>query len=251
MESSIEKMRVGRLLVYCVLFLSFITLSYSSVEVFSEYNTYLKFNSNNSIHIEKNMSLKNVYDTGIVPGQMEFKIGRGTGGSVGEIVVSNVVAKDFFGNEINSRLRETNEYSVVILDIYYPLLPGFEYDFTLEYDISYKSGGIFFKSFEIPLRESTIPIRDGEFKVEIPSNYHFTYTYADGEDAIIENNVATWKIINDNPKSIEFEYSWIPIRIGNLKGSYVFWITLIILIVIFIGYEIRKSIRKYREEHGE
>jgi len=225
-----------------------LNFTYSSVEVFSNYDTFLKVNSDNSINVNKSLTLKNVYDVGIVPGQIEFKIGRGVDGSVSSLEVTDLKAIDGFGNEIKSQLRQTKDYTIIILDIYYPLLPGFEYNFNLNYKVSYAPGGIFFKSLQIPLRESTIPINKGKFVVALPENYYFTYIYSEGKNSTIENNIATWNIENDLPKSVIFEYSYMPIKIGSLKGSYVFWIMLNLLLLSILVIEIRREISKVNKK---
>ncbi len=240
------------LLVFSILFILFsFTSVYSGVEVFSNYDTILNVNLNNTIEINKTLTLKNVYDVGIVPGQIEFKVGRGVDGSIDNIDITNVKAIDSFGNEIRSQLRVTKDFSVIILDVYYPLLPGFEYTFNLYYVMSYEPGGIFFKSLQIPLRESTIPIQSGTFKVVLPDNYYFTYLSSEGVDNEIEGNIAKWDIKNDLPKSVAFEYSYLPIKLGEFKGSYVFWILINVLLLLFLIYEVRKEIKRVRAEYGE
>ena len=243
-------------LVKLVLFLGALMISltqlFASVEVFSNYDTHLKVNSDNTIEVNKTLSLKNVYDVGIVPGQIEFKIARGLEGSVGNIEVIDVKAVDSYGKEVKSQVRQTQDYSVIILDVYYPLLPGFEYDFNVYYKLSYEVGGIFFKSLQIPLRESTIPIETGTFNVELPDNYHFTYLDADDTtQASISEGVATWPIQDNSPSSIHFEYSYLPLKIGPLQGSYVFWISVNILLLLFLIYEVRREIRRVREEYDQ
>lgn len=229
---------------------------FSSVEVFSSYDTILEVRDDNMILVTKHLTLKNVYDVGIVPGQIEFKVARGTGdGSVANLNVLNVSATDRFGKEIKTQVRNTVKYSVIVLDVYYPLLPGFEYEFDLKYQLSYKPGGIFFKSLNIPIRESTIPIEVGTFKVVLPEKYYFTHLDLEGEnlgDVVIEGNVAIWDIKNDMPNSVGFEYSWIPIRVGNLKGSYVFWIFVNLVLLLVLFFEVRREIVKVRNaENGE
>jgi hypothetical protein len=225
-------------------------MAFSSVEVFSKYDTVLSVNSDNTIEINKSLTLKNVYDVGIVPGQIEFKIAKGTEGSIGNIKVIDVKALDRFGKDIKYQVRETKDYSVIILDIYYPLLPNFEYDFSLYYKLSYEPGGIFFKSLQIPLRESTIPIDDGSFTVVLPENNYFTYIDSEGTKGLIDGNKAIWTIKNNNPSSILFEYSYLPIRIGDLQGSYVFWILINILLVVFLIFEVKKEIKRIKNEQG-
>ncbi len=238
---------------FLVFFLAIIFTSsvYSSVEVFSDYNTVLKVNSDNTIEINKTLKLKNVYDVGIVPGQIEFKVGKGVDGSAKNLVISDVVAVDRFGNNIKTQLRNTNDFSVIILDVYYPLLPGFEYEFNLYYKVAYEPGGIFFKSLQIPLRESTIPIEKGDFTVILPDNYHFTYLGTENKEAIVDGNVASWKIKDNMPNSVTFEYSYLPVKIGNLKGSYVFWILVNIVLLLILIFEVRKEIIRVRKEYGK
>ena len=245
-----------RLILFSILLVLFSANSvFSSIEVFSSYDTILEVKDDNSIIVTKHLTLKNVYDVGIVPGQIEFKVARGTGdGSVANLNVFNVSATDRFGKEIKTQVRNTIKYSVIVLDVYYPLLPGFEYEFDLRYELSYKPGGIFFKSLHIPIRESTIPIEVGTFKVVLPNNYYFTHLDLDSEnlgDVVVESNVAIWDIKNDMPKSISFEYSWIPIQIGGMKGSYVFWVFVNLVLLGVLFFEVRREIGKVRNAQNE
>jgi len=232
-----------------VIFIFSFNFVYSSVEVFSNYDTRMSINTNNSIEINKSLTLKNIYDVGIVPGQIEFKVGRGTEGSVSKIKINNVIAIDSFGNKIKTQVRETKDYTVIIMDVYYPLLPGFEYSFNLYYTMDYKPGGIFFKSLQIPLRESTIPIEKGKFEVTLPNNYYFTYLNSQGINGSIENNIATWSIKDNLPNDIIFEYSYLPINFGGIKGSYLFWIIINMVLLLILVYEIRKEIKRIRAEY--
>lgn len=240
-----ELIKIVSLVFTCLFFMNSI---FAAVEVFSKYDTHLTINNDNTIEVNKSLSLKNVYDVGIVPGQIEFKIGKGTEGSIANIEVMEVMAVDRFGTEIKSQIRQTNDFSVIILDIYYPLLPGFEYNFDLYYKLSYEPGGIFFKSLQIPLRESTIPIENGLFTVTLPNNYHFTYIYTEDAKSDVNGNTATWTIKDNNPKSVAFEYSYIPLSIAGFKGSYVFWILINLALVLFLVYEVRREIRRIRAE---
>lgn len=238
-----------KVVLFLFVFFSVIFSGYSNVEVFSNYDTNLTITSNETIEINKSLSLKNVYESGIVPGQIEFKIARGGEGSVGNIDVGEVKAYDSYGQEINSEVRKTQNYSVIILDVFYPLLPDFEYDFNLFYTLSYDSSGIFFKNLKIPIRESTIPIEQGSFNVEVPENYHFTYLDSNDETvATVNNSVASWAIEDDSPSSIEFEYSYLPFRVGSLQGSYVFWIFINFLILLFLIFEVRKEVKRIRNQ---
>lgn len=236
---------------FCFLFC--FNFAFSLVEVFSNYDTVLKINSKeNFIEVNKSLTLKNVYDVGIVPGQIEFKIAKGLDNSIKDLSVLEVFAKDRFGEQIKINVRETKDFTVFILDIYYPLLPGFEYEFDLYYKLSFDSGGIFFKSLKIPIRESTIPIEKGKFRVILPKNYHFTYFDPKQNLKVLENDFeAVWNIENNKPDSIAFEYSLIKVfRFFNLKGSYVFWIFVNLILVFVLIYEVRKEIKKFKKNEN-
>lgn len=233
------------LIFLCILFVS--NSIFASVEVFSKYDTTLKVRSNN-IQISKDMVLRNVYNVGIMPGDIEFKIAKGLDGSIKDLKVMNVSAFDSFDKKIPIEILELNNYSVIRLSVFYPLLPGHEYEIKLNYVISYKSGGILFKSLNIPIRESTIPIKNGEFKVILPKNYHFTYLGDKNINASILGNTVTWKIKENIPNSIDFEYSRVPLRLFNLKGSYIFWLIVDLLLFLFLLVEVRKEFDKIEKD---
>ncbi len=233
---------------FLILFLLSLQISFAAVEVFSKFDTSIRINSDNTVEINKSLSLKNVYDVGIVPGQVEFKLARGTEG--GKIKILDVQAVDQYGSVLRTRVRENEDSSVIVIDVYYPLLPGFEYSFDLYYKFEYEPGGIFFKSLQIPLRESTIPIEDGRFSVTLPKSYYFTHTSEEGFDSITDGK-ATWVIANDNPKVVSFEYSRIPLNIGFARGSYVFWVVVNLLLLSILVFEIRRAIKRIKREYGE
>ncbi len=237
------------IIVVILLLVFFVSSVSASVEVFTEYNTVLNITPDNKIFVRKSLTLKNVYDVGIVPGQIEFKIGRAEDGNI-RLLRDKVKAVDQFGNVIKTTVRETKDFSTIILDVYYPLLPGFTYSFDLTYEMEYEPGGIFFKNLEIPIRESTIPIEGGVFKVVLPKEYKFTYIDSDNLSRVsVNDNIAEWKIKNNLPKSIGFEYSYIPISIKGVRGSYVFWISLNVLLFLVLIWEIRREIGRIEYEN--
>ena len=243
-----KKARIFGVVVGILLAIISISSVFSTVEVFSKFDTVVKINENDTVEINKSLSLKNVYDVGIVPGQVEFKIGDGDADSV---FIEEAVAVDSYGNDIKATIKNREGYSVIVLDVYYPLLPGFEYSFDLYYRFSYEPGGIFFKSLQIPVRESTIPIEDGYFQVILPESYSFTYLSDEGFNETEDGVIAKWNIKDDSPKMVGFEYSYLPVNLGFARGSYVFWIALNILLLLFLILEIRKAVKRIRAEYGE
>lgn len=220
-------------------------------ESFSKYHSVVNFSDSEKIVITKQLALKNNYDKSILPGQIEFRIGKGTQDSVTSANLENIKAYDSNGKNISYTIREYEDYSSLILDIYYPLLPKFEYKFTLEYELEFESSGIFFKSLQVPLKESSIPIEDGTFEVYLPKNTYFTHLGELDEFATIRKNHGIWELKDNLPNSVEFEYSFIPIRTSFMRGSYLFWIIINVLMFGFLVYEIRKEVVKMSEEGEE
>lgn len=231
----------------CLLSLFCILFFYSSFsntvlgESFSQYHSVVNF-SDETIIISKDLALKNNHDKTILPGQIEFRIGKGTQDSVTNANLQNIIVLDSNGDNISYSIRENEEYTSLILDIYYPLLPKFEYKFFLQYELEFEASGIFFKSLEVPLKETSIPIENGTFEVHLLKNSRFTYLGELDDFVSIDKNVGIWELGNNLPNSVEFEYSFIPIRTSFMRGSYAFWIIINVLMFVFLVYEIRKEL---------
>jgi len=236
-------------LIGCVSIILFLSSSaFSAVEVFSTYNTKIKINTDETIDVSKHIELQNVHVVGIVPGRIEFKIGKNVDGSVSEMIVSDIKITDRYGNDINYQIFETPKETVIALDIFLPLLPGFRYPINLDYTITYESSGLLFKNIEFPINEDTsIDIVQGTFELEIPEGYSFTYLDIATNNISIEDNVATWKIDKNSPSSGRIEYSYVPINIGGMKGSYVFWILINLLLLAILAVEISRGIKKLKK----
>ena len=231
------------------------SISFAQAEIvgesFSKYYSKVEFLDDNIIRISKDMALRNNYDRAILPGQIEFRIGSGTLDSSTNIILENIEVQDQFGRDITYSYREFEDYSSIVLDIFYPLLPGFEYEFSLIYELEFEARGIFFKSLEIPLKESSIPIEDGTFEVILPRNNYFTFLGELDAFATINRNVGVWELEDNLPNSVEFEYSFIPIRTPWLRGSYAFWVLINLLMFGFLIVQIRKEINRVKAEEGE
>ncbi len=220
--------------------LNFSILSVFSVaEIFSSYNTQIKINSDNTINVSKQIVLQNTQTVGIVPGQIEFKILTINN----NFKILNYFAKNKYGQNISSRLIKTKNYTTIMLSIFQPILPGFKYIINLNYKVSYEPSGFIFKKFQIPLKENVqIPIKSGTVEVELPKNVYFTYVDYVDNSTKVEKNKVIWKINDKMPDSTFFEYSYLPLKVGNIQGSILFWIIINIILLIFLIREIRKSV---------
>jgi hypothetical protein len=236
------------LISFClILFLS--TNTFGAVEKFSQYNTKIKINLDDTIDVSKNIELQNIHIVGIVPGRVEFKIGKNIKGSSSQINLDSYTIKDRYGAEIKSQLFETENDVVIAIDIFMPLLPGFKYLINLDYTLSYDSSGLLFKSLEFPIKEdSSIKIDKGVFSIELPKSKSFTYLNIPQTNFTIIENVATWNINEQSPSVGIVEYSSVPIYIKNFKGSFVFWISINLLLLLVLVFEIYRGIKRMKNE---
>ena len=218
---------------------------FAEVEIFTQYDTTIIINDDYTLDISKEILLRNVHDVGIVPGEVEFQIVSAFDGNGGEIIDFSV--KDRYGNPIKSNIQRTAESSVILLNIFTPILPGFEYKINLDYTIQYESSGIFFKSLQFPLKEATkIPIKKGVVSVVIPDKYYITYLDYEGDDAVVEGNTISFDIDKDSPEFVSVEYSYIPVGFTNVRGSIVFWLTVNLLLIAVLFVQILKEVRKLK-----
>lgn len=224
----------------------FLTYSYADqVQVFSQYDTTFEIFSNNTLKVEKDLKIKNTHTVGIIPGEMEFQVGNKNK----NFIVASVKAYDNFDNELKTKVVEYNNYSKIEVNVEYPILPGFEYDFKVEYILEFDKSGIFFKTLEIPKDESSIKIENKNVKINLPQGYSLTYAnenYSTGE----KNEIILQDFKDDN-HSILIEYSYIPIKVEGFRGMYIFWISLNSLLILLLLFLIRRAIQKYLDEEEE
>ncbi len=227
---------------FFMLMLASTVFSYE-VEQFTNYDSTITILEDNRIKIEKQISIRNIHDAGIIPGQVEFKIFNADSNQPLTIVEYSAINR--YGEDIRSKLFTTSDYTSIILDIFQPILPGFEYDITLSYVIEYEPSGIFFKRVEIPLKENTrVPILEGDVLIEIPQGRYFTYLSYEHENTSFVENQAAFSLEKDSPGVLIFEYSFIPLKFGGLAGSLVFWSLVNVILLIILGFEVKKQLRK-------
>lgn len=216
---------------------------FSAVEDFSRYNTKITFLENDTLQVSKEIFLRNIHEVGIVPGQVEFKIFHQDLGE--ETYLKNFTVTNRYGEKIPHQIFETNEYSLIILTIFTPVLPGFEYQISMDYLLNYDSSGLLFKSMEVPFKEeSQIPIRSGTIEIELPEKYSFTYLNYRENLTFVEPYIAKWSLQEDSPQTLQLEYSSIPISTGSFPSSLIFWIVVNCILFLLLAFEVRKEIKK-------
>lgn len=220
--------------------------SYSfSVEQFTKYDTTIIINEDDTITVEKIINLRNIHTVGIIPGQFEFQLNSASGNPL-DIISYDVL--DRYNNKISSQLIETKDKTAIILNLITPILPGFEQVIKLSYKIKYEPSGIFFKRVEMPLKESTrVPILDGEVRIEIPSGKSFTYISNSNQNVSVDSNSATFLVDQNSPSTLEIEYSFLPLRVGNIPGSLLFWTIINIILILILAYEVKREVEKIKK----
>lgn len=240
---SLEFIMIKRFLVFLLVIASLSSAFSYDVEQFTKYDSVVTILDDNTIQIEKHISIRNVHDSGIIPGQVEFKIFNAD--SQNPLNIVEYSAKNRYDDDIRSRVVKTNDYTSIVLDIFQPILPGFEYEITLTYILEYESSGIFFKRVEIPLKEDTrVPILDGDVLIEIPEGKSFTYLSYENDNTTIQGNSAAFSLEQDSPNVLTFEYSFIPLKIGSFAGSLIFWALVNVILLVILGFEVKKQLRR-------
>ncbi|MFW5704346.1 MAG: hypothetical protein ACOCXG_00755 [Nanoarchaeota archaeon] len=216
------------------------------VEAFSQFDTTYTLNFDNTLTVEKNLKLQNIHDQAIIPGQVEFKIVDKQAEFNNNFKLEDYKATNRYGEEIRSRVINTNEGVIIILEIVTPVLPGFESVIDLEYNLSYDPKGILFKSLEIPLNEklTIAKLNGGKVKLNLPENRHLTFLGYKDESTIVSENSIEWNIgSKDVPETVQFEYSRLPVSFGRIRGSLVFWSVINLLLILVLALQIRRILK--------
>ncbi len=217
--------------VLCLLFLS---PAYSEVIVFDNYDSTFMIKGGKLI-VEKELRLKNVGNSPIIPGEIHFKISQeGTKDDAPQI--DNYVAINSEGKELDTQLIRTEKEASLIFTVWDPLLPGFFYDVTMTYEFDFRPKGVLFYSVILPEERTTIPIKNFQSTVILSKSNHFTYA----PDADVESTDRGREAIWESPTVIDFEYSVIPIPKLGFKAVNLFWIVIMFILVIQLFLKVRK-----------
>lgn len=216
---------------YIFLLLSIILLinvAYSQVVIFSEYETRYQYKDNKLI-VDRFMRLKNIGPNPIIPGEIHFKIRNIKGEEQIAPEIENVRIHDKYNKTIESRIAKSSDMTQIIFTVWTPILPNFFYDIYMHYEIPFKPEGLLFYEIQIPREETTIPVKNGVTRFEIPKSYFITF--APDADVEVKNNkkILTFHSPTGN---LILEYSHIPVPTRKVRGSLVFWSSLIVVLII-------------------
>ena len=199
----------------------------SAQVVFSQYDTTATI-SQDVIQIERTVTIKNNGQVPIIPGELHFRFFEQDGADRRAIEVSNVQAQSSRGVELTTKSVSRGDEQDVSVQVWDPLLPGFDYTFTMQYDIAFEASGILFHEISLPQEQTTIPIVEETTTFELDDRYHVTYAPETEVNKLSGNTVVQW---GAQAEERTVEYSRLPFPRTGLRAVNVFWIAIILALL--------------------
>lgn len=236
-------MRVsGAILIVVLLALLALPSAVANVVVFDRYSTTATV-MDDGIHIQREVRIKNVGATPIIPGELHFRLYETRGGEKTPLDVEGFSAVSVRDEPLTTKVTDREGETDLSVHLWNPLLPGFHYDFTLQYDLKFEPSGVLFYEIRLPQEETTIPIAHEETFFRLDDKYHVTYAPGGSVSSLSGNTIVEW----DTPDSARVvEYSRLPLPRIPVRAVNVFWIVIIAaLIAAFV-----MSVRRQRGARG-
>lgn len=215
------------------------------IKVITISNYTLEVDVEESVHVKNTITVKNLINSPIVPGIGELRLQKRSPVKIlflsipftekkSAIAVENVKAYTKNGESIPVRVQDEGDYTALVYEIWYPVEPGEEFTFVIEYSSEeLAERGILFRDISIPV----------------------------GSDMEIENIVARfnsdWKTVymhtpaNTLPAGgIVFytvEFSPLPLPQAGMRWSLLFW-SIILLFSVVIFFIVRKRVNQAGKE---
>ena len=214
-------------------FLIVMGLGYSDVIVFSSYNTRAEITKEGTLHVVKELTLKNTGRAPIIPGELHFRMYEKDDKGEKPSKITGFSAKGHYDDTLAIQKLDYPSQTELVIDIWEPILPGFIYNFKVEYDVEFKPKGILFYDLVMPEEKTTIPIESQVYQLTVPKNKHITYT--------VGGKVSDNKIVWENINSPQLEYSIIPMPKLPIRAVNVFWFSIIIILCVLLALKIFKK----------
>lgn len=225
--------------VLLLLILSLQSVSAIGLFVFEEYSTSY-FVKGRTMVVEKEIVLRNIGSNVVIPGEMFFEISEQHGGNFRPATVRDSIALSG-STELVSRITEHTEHTDVSVQIWNPILPGFDYTFSLSYEMDFRPQGVFFHEVVFPverMRES-IDVRNRNTRMMLPTRY--SITYAPSADV---SSDGLYKIVDWGSRTdLTLEYSVLPMpELMPFRMVSVFWLTVLVLLgALFIFLNLKRT----------
>jgi hypothetical protein len=204
----------------------------ADVIVFSNYNTRAEITKEGTLHVVKELTLKNTGRSPIIPGELHFRMYEKNDKGEKASKITGFSAKGHYDDVLTIQKLDYSSQTELVIDIWEPILPGFIYNFKVEYDVEFKPKGILFYDFVLPAETTTIPIENQVYQLTVPKNKHITYTVG----GKVSDNLVVWENIN----SPQLEYSILPMPKLPIRAVNVFWFSIILLLCFVLALKIFK-----------
>ncbi len=209
------------------------------VVAFQEYDkTY--YLEGDVLRVEKDLVMRNIGNNPIVPGEVRFRMYEVRGSTTVPSDIDEIYARDN-SRELDARVEKYSDYSDLIVHVFNPILPGFDYPISISYELEFNPTGILFHEMLFPIEETTIPIRDSVTRLVMPNRYRVTFA----PDTQIEQDGMRRTIEWDGDSELLLEYTRLPMPQMPFRMVSVFWLSvLMVLGVTFIYLNSRRPDRK-------
>ncbi|MFW5852401.1 MAG: hypothetical protein ACOCUR_00045 [Nanoarchaeota archaeon] len=211
--------------------------------VFEDYETSY-FLKDGVLTVEKEILIRNVGPSPVIPGQINFRMYEQRGENTQPAIIKDVIALNN-DNEVESTVNTYDTYSDLVVHIWNPLLPDYEYPLSISYDLEFSPRGIFFRELVFPVEETTIPVKDRYTRLFIPKSYSVTYA----PSAEISSD-SLYKIVDwGSGSEFAIEYTLLPFPRMPFRMVSVFWLSvLVILGALFIFLNMKRSKKDSRKK---
>lgn len=206
----------------------------NEVIVFDNYDTTFTI-GDGKLLVEKDLRLKNVGNSPIIPGEIHFRISQEGSKNVAP-EINSYKAINSENRELDTQLIKTENEASLVFTVWEPLLPNFFYDVTMTYEFEFSPRGVLFYSVSLPQERTTIPIKQYESTVVLSKLNHFTYAPGAEIETTDVGREATW----DEQTTVDFEFSVIPLPKLGFKAVNLFWIVIMVILVIQLFLKVRK-----------
>lgn len=172
--------------------------------------------------------MKNIGQAPVIPGELHFRLFEQDGKEKIPIVVTDLQATGSRGADLDAVILQREDETDLSVQVWDPLLPGFNYDFTMSYEMQFEPSGIFFHEITLPREETTIAIRRERTEFRLADNFHVTYAPGSEVSKLSGFSVVNW---DDADDARVIEFSRLPFPRVGVRAVNVFWIMIIIVLI--------------------
>lgn len=198
-----------------------------------EYQVKIDFKDLNQIHVNKKILIENSFEKNVTLGKMYVPVVLANIDP--ELTVSNLRMREMSGTLIPTEFVDNGDSKVIEFDFWQNVTPGKKISLILDFDVSgVFTTGMLFKDFKYPAEEFTLPIGSYSITIVAPPNYRITY--AEGDHFLFKDSEgrysSAWKYKSSPKSDATIELTNIPLPVFSIKGMYIFWGTLIFIVLL-------------------